>query len=225
MAKFCTKCGRELTVGAKFCPGCGAPIPGGTVNPEPVPPQGGMPAYGGMQGASGGMYAPMGAPAGAPAAKAKSKIPVVAAGAAVIILVLFVIVRLMSGGGYKKPIENLERGLNKQDVKLISSAFASGEIPDSEILDIFEGLGGFVDYKVEIDIIGEQKIPKQDIEYVLSEEYDVDEVYAKSASAAYALDLNMSISMGDYSDSDTETIPVAKINGKWVIPADLYDLF
>lgn len=137
----------------------------------------------------------------------------------------FIVVRLMSGGGYKKPIENLEKGMNKQDVKLISGAFASGEVPDSEILDIFEELGGFVDYKVEIDIIGEQKIPKQDIEYVLSEEYDVDEVYASSASAAYALDLNMSISMGDYSDSDTETIPVAKINGKWVIPADLYDLF
>jgi len=221
VAKFCTKCGRELTAGIKFCPGCGAPIPGGTVNPEPAPSQDRMSAYGGMQKAAGDMYAPM----GAPAAKAKPRIPFLAAGAAVIIIALFIVVRLMSGGGYKKPIENLEKGMNKQDVKLISSAFASGEVPDSEILDIFEELGGFVDYKVEIDIIGEQKIPKQDIEYVLSEEYDVDEVYASSASAAYALDLNMSISMGDYSDSDTETIPVAKINGKWVIPADLYDLF
>lgn len=225
MAKFCTKCGRELTAGNKFCPGCGAPVPADTVNQGTVPTQGGMPAYSEMQGSAGGISSPMGYSAGIPAAKAKSKIPVLAAGAAVIIIVLFIVVKLMSGGGYKKPIENLEKGLNKQDVKLITSAFAGGEIPDSEIVDLFEGIGSFVDYKVEIDIIGEQKIPKADIEYVLSEEYDVDEIYAKSASAAYVLDIAMSISMGDYSDSETDKIPVAKINGKWVIPEDLYDLF
>ena len=148
MAKFCTKCGRELTAGNKFCPGCGAPVPADTVNQSTEPPQGGMPAYGGMQGTAGGMSGPIGSPAGVPAAKAKSRIPVLAAGAAVIIIVLFIVVKLMSGGGYKKPIENLEKGLNNQDVKLITSAFAGGEIPDSEILDIFEGIGGFVDYKV-----------------------------------------------------------------------------
>lgn len=141
MAKFCTKCSRELTAGNKFCPGCGAPVPADTVNQGTVPTQGGMPAYSEMQESAG------------------------------------------------------------------------GEIPDSEIVDLFEGIGSFVDYKVEIDIIGEQKIPKADIEYVLSEEYDVDEIYAKSASAAYVLDIAMSISMGDYSDSETDQIPVAKING------------
>lgn len=70
-----------------------------------------------------------------------------------------------------------------------------------------------------------EKIPKDEIEEVLTEEYFVDEVYAKNASAAYILDVDMTIEMGEYSEDESGEFPVVKINGKWVIPESLDLMF
>lgn len=43
---FCTQCGKEITNGSQFCPGCGAQQgSGGSVNTQSQPPQNQMPQY------------------------------------------------------------------------------------------------------------------------------------------------------------------------------------
>lgn len=124
-----------------------------------------------------------------------------------------------------KPIQYLEKGFNKRDAKMIQKAFADGGDISSEIFDMFEIAGGLIDYKVEFDVTDKEKIPKDEIEEVLTEEYFVDEVYAKNASAAYILDVDMTIEMGEYSEDESGEFPVVKINGKWVIPESLDLMF
>ena len=87
--------------------------------------------------------------------------------------------------------------------------------------DIFEGfeeLGDIIDYKIKLEVVDKEKIAKREIEDVLIEDFYVNEIYAKNASAMYILEVEMTLEMGEYSEDDTEEIPVAKINGKWVIP-------
>ena len=223
MARFCSNCGRELQEGMRFCSGCGAPVEG--VSPDSISKD-----VGNMPNQPGGMPNPMGMPAGGPGGAAVQKktyiLPLIVVGIVAAIAAHFVIVKIFSGGpGYMKPIQYLEKGFNKRDAKMIQKAFADGGDISSEIFDMFEIAGGLIDYKVEFDVTDKEKIPKDEIEEVLTEEYFVDEVYAKNASAAYILDVDMTIEMGEYSEDESGEFPVVKINGKWVIPESLDLMF
>lgn len=226
MAKFCSRCGKELQEGMKFCSGCGAPVEGSAPGGMPGSnAPGGMPGSnmpGGMPGSnmSGGM--PGGMPGGNMATAAPKKpnpILLIAAGVIVLAVVLFAAVKIFAGGsGYMKPIKYLEKGFNKRDIKTIQKAFAdSGEI-SPDIFEGFEELGDIIDYKIKLEVVDKEKIAKREIEDVLIEDFYVNEIYAKNASAMYILEVEMTLEMGEYSEDDTEEIPVAKINGKWVIP-------
>lgn len=229
MAKFCSKCGSEITGNVKFCSKCGAPVPGaaqgagGAQGYGGTQGAGGAQGYGGTQGAGGAQnYGNYGA--AAPARK-KSIIPVFAIGAAAVLVVVFIFVKIFGGGNYKSPIEKLEKGMNNQDVKLMSEAFIDGEgIADSEAADLFSSFGGIIDYEIKLDVVGEKKLDKSAIVQVLTEDYYVDAVYASQAKAAYILEVKMTMKMGEYSEDNTDEIPVAKIDGKWVIPMSLNDL-
>ncbi len=241
MAKFCSRCGKELQEGMKFCSGCGAPVEGnapggmpGSNAPGGMP--GGMPGSnmsggipGGMPGSnmSGGM--PGGMPGGNMATAAPKKpnpVLLIAAGVVVLAVVLFAAVKIFAGGsGYMKPIKYLEKGFNKRDIKTIQKAFAdSGEI-SPDIFEGFEELGDIIDYEIELEVVDKEKIAKREIEDVLIEDFYVNEIYAKNASAMYILEVEMTLEMGEYSEDNTEEIPVAKINGKWVIPESFGYIF
>lgn len=238
MARFCSRCGKELQEGVKFCSGCGAPVEGGAPGGMPGSNMaGGMPGNnmaGGMPGsnmAGGSMAGGMpgsnmaggmpggGMPGVAAQPKKMNPILLIAAAAVVLVVVIIAAVKIFAGGsGYMKPIKYLEKGFNKRDVKMIQKAFAdSGDISTDIFADI-EELGGIIDYKIELDVVDKEKVDKRDIEDVLIEDYYVNEIYAKNASAAYILEVEMTLEMGEYSEDETEEIPVAKINGKWVIP-------
>lgn len=219
----------------KFCSGCGAPVAGGAPGGMPggnMP--GGMPGNnmsGGMPGGNMSGGTPGGMPGGympgaAAAPKRPNPIILIAAAAVVLLIVVFAAVKIFTGGsGYMKPIKYLEKGLNKQDIRMIQKAFAdSGDI-SPDIFDAFEEMGGIIDYKIKLDVVDKEKIDKRDIEDVLTEDYYINEIYAKNASAAYILEVEMTLEMGEYSDDETEEIPVAKINGKWVIPESFGSVF
>lgn len=194
--KFCAKCGREIQEGAKFCPACGAPVQ----NVEP--------AAGFTQASK----------------KASPRVMLAAAGIVAVIVLAVIGVKLFSGTGYQKPIENLEKGLNEQDMDLLAKVFVDGEFLSSEIFGVFESLGGLIEYNVELEIESEDKLDRDEIIEVLTEDYDVESVYAQKASAAYILEVEMTMSMGDYCEEETWDIPVAKIDGKWVIPLDVSEV-
>lgn len=222
MAKFCSKCGSEITGNVKFCSKCGAPVPlaaqGGA-----APGGGRVQNYSGAQG--GGEVQNYGNYGAAAFARKKSMAPIIAAGAAAVLVVVFILVKIFGGGNYKSPIEKLEKGMNNQDVKLMSEAFIDGsDFADSEAANLFSSFGGMVNYEVKLDVIKERKLEKSAIMQVLTEDYYVDAVYAGQAKAAYILEVKMTMKMGEYSEEDTDEIPVAKIDGKWVIPMSLSDL-
>lgn len=227
MARFCSKCGRELQEGMRFCPGCGAAVVG--MSPDNMP--GGMGSMsnqpGGMPGGMGSMPNFAGGSAGTAAAqKNKYLLPLIVLGVVAVAAAVFVMIKVFAGGpGYMKPLRYLEKGLNKRDVQLIQKAFADGGDISPEIFNIFEVAGGLIDYDVVFDVTDKERISKDEIEEVLTEEYYVDEIYARNASAAYILDVDMTIEMGEYSESESGEIPVVRINGKWVIPESLDSIF
>ena len=194
--KFCAKCGKEIQEGVKFCPACGAPV------------QNAEQTAGSVQ----------------VSVKSSPKFIIAAVGVVAAIVLIVVGVKLFAGAGYQQPIENLEKGLNEQDMDLLSKAFVNGEFLSSEIFGVFESLGGLIDYEVELEIEEEEKLEKDEIADVLTEEYEVESVYAEKAAAAYILEVKMTMTMGEYSEEETTDVPVAKIDGKWVIPLDVSEM-
>jgi len=77
---------------------------------------------------------------------------------------------------------------------------------------------------VELEIKDEEKLDKDEIAEVLAEDYVVESMYAQKAAAAYILEVEMTMTMGEYSEEETTDIPVAKIDGKWVIPSDVSEM-
>lgn len=237
MAKFCSKCGNELPGNVKFCSKCGAPVQGaaggaqggssmqgsGTYGGSGVQGSGSAHGDSGIQGS--GAVQGFGNYGAAASVQKKSAKPVIAIGAAAAaLIVVFILVKIFGGGSYKTPIEKLEKGLNKQDAKLISEAFVNGAgFADSDVADLFSGFGGLLDYEIKLEILDKHKLEKNAIVQVLTDEYYVDMVYAGQAKAAYILNVKMTMRMGGYTEDDTEEIPVAKIGGKWVIPMDISD--
>lgn len=230
MAKFCSKCGSELSGNVKFCSKCGASVQGSVGGTQGT---GGAQSFGGSQGVGStqgfGGQGVGGAQGfgnyGTAAVQKKSMKPVIAVGAVVVLAVIFILVKLLGGGSYKTPIEKLEKGMNKQDAKLISEAFVDGGgFEDSDVAALFSSIGGLVDYEIKLDILKAQKLEKSAIMQVLTDEYYVDAVYAGQAKAAYVLEVKMTMKAGEYTEEDTDKIPVAKIGGKWVIPMSISDI-
>ncbi|MFA5658302.1 MAG: hypothetical protein WC900_03370, partial [Oscillospiraceae bacterium] len=114
MAEFCSLCGTQLSEEATVCPCCGAAtsISGGTAVAvkAPVLPE-----------------------------AAREPVPVTASGksgkvgkatyigigivAVIVILIIALIAKLLSGGGYKKPLDNMLKGIKEQDADTYFSAY------------------------------------------------------------------------------------------------------
>lgn len=214
MAKFCSKCGKPLQEGAKFCPVCGAPVQPvqGVGSPYSGPDQGN-----GYQGAQ--TVNNQGQPMGN--MSKKMLIPLVIGAVVVVILAVTLAVKIF-GGGYKKPIKNLEKGLNTQNTELLDEAYVGG-FSMSGMEYAFNEMGAY-DYEFDFDIVGKEKLDKDEMEDILVKDYYVAEKYARAADAAYILDVEMSVEveetddMDEIDESQNVEIPVIKIDGEWKIP-------
>lgn len=228
MAKFCAKCGSELKEGSKFCVKCGAPVQGTPVQGTPVQ---GMPGQGAsMQGMSGQNAQPGGMPGGMPGgyqqgagggmAAARNTFPwkLLALIAVPVVLIVLILVLIFGGKGYEKPIEKLEKGINEGKMELMLEAFSpsiassvSSYLPD-DVSDMFP------DVEIDLEIIGKEKLEKDEIQSILTEEYDVSSSVARRVKKAYILEVELSSEDDELGEPTVEEIPVVKLDGDWVIP-------
>lgn len=210
MAKFCGKCGAQLKEGSRFCVQCGAPVPQANAqgNAGQEAPQ--MGAAGNMQGGY----------AGSPVKKTAVWKPIVAVAAVVVVLAV-VLFGVFGTKGYEKPIKYLEKGMNEGDIQTLAKAFPDGVeelvayLPE-DLSDLFPG------YDIEIDVVDKEKLAKDEMVSILSEEYDMTTSELKDVTAAYILEIEMTAVIDGEEESEEEEIPVVKMDGKWVIPLSMF---
>lgn len=215
MAKFCGKCGTELKEGSKFCINCGAPVPQAGAQGNATPQGNAQGAY--QQGAA----SMQGGYAGASVVKKPVAWLPIAAIAAVVIVLAVVLFGVFGTKGYEKPIKYMEKGINEGDIKTLAKAFPDGVeglvsyLPD-DLSEIFPG------YDVKLDIVDKEKLDKDEMALILSDEYDVSASELKDITAAYILDVEVSAVIDGEEESDEKDIPVVKMDGKWVIPMSMF---
>ena len=233
MAKFCGKCGAELVEGSKFCVKCGAPVPQAGAQRSAAPSgtpgnvqgnvqgnyqQGTANAQGNYQ--QGTANAQNGYP-GASAAKKPFAWPIIAALAAVVVVLSLILFGIFGTKGYEKPIKYMEKGINEGDIKTFAKAFPNGVegivnfLPD-DLSDLFPG------YDVKLEIVDKEKLKKDEMTVILSDEYDLSAAELKDVTAAYILEVEMTSVIDGEEESAEEDIPVVKMDGEWVIPISMF---
>lgn len=222
MAKFCGKCGAGLVEGSKFCVKCGAPVPQAGAQRSAAPSE----TPGNMQGNAQGNYqqgtvnAQNGYP-GASAAKKTFAWPIIAALAAVVVVLSLILFGIFGTKGYEKPIKYMEKGINEGDIKTFAKAFPNGVegivnfLPD-DLSDLFPG------YDVKLEIVDKEKLKKDEMTVILSDEYDLSAAELKDVTAAYILEVEMTAVIDGEEESAEEDIPVVKMDGEWVIPISMF---
>lgn len=222
MAKFCGKCGAELVEGSKFCVKCGAPVPQSGAQRSSAPSE----TPGNMQGNAQGNYQQGTANAqngysGVSAAKKPFAWPIIAALAAIVVILSLILFGIFGTKGYEKPIKYMEKGINEGDLKTFAKAFPDGVeglvsyLPD-DLSEIFPG------YDMKFDIVDKEKLDKDEMALILSDEYNMSASELKDVTAAYILDVEMSAVIDGEEESEETEIPVVKMDGKWVIPMSMF---
>lgn len=207
MSKFCMQCGAQMNDSDSICTSCGA-----NQNDS-------SPAF---------TAEPM-----LETEKKKSSNAVLIAAAALIVVVALLLLKMLFGGSYKQPIDNmckaLETGKGKYLLKCVPEFMIEDEFEDmkkSEIIDeldeeaedslklLEKSMGD--DVKVSYKIKDKDKIDKDDLKdkkKYLEKKYDAKIKVQKG----YEIEAKLSIEGDDKSISDTVDIEVYKINGKWCI--------
>lgn len=222
MAKFCGKCGAGLVEGSKFCVKCGAPVPQAGAQRSAAPSE----TPGNVQGNAQGNYQQGTANtqniySGASAAKKTFAWPIIAALAAVVVVLSLILFGIFGTKGYEKPIKYMEKGINEGDIKTFAKAFPNGVegivnfLPD-DLSDLFPG------YDVKLEIVDKEKLKKDEMTVILSDEYDLSAAELKDVTAAYILEVEMTAVIDGEEESAEEDIPVVKMDGEWVIPISMF---
>lgn len=222
MAKFCGKCGAGLVEGSKFCVKCGAPVPQAGAQRSAAPSE----TPGNVQGNAQGNYQQgtanaQGGYAGTSAVKKPVAWKPIAAIAAVVVVLAVVLFGVFGTKGYEKPIKYMEKGINEGDIKTFAKAFPNGVegivnfLPD-DLSDLFPG------YDVKLEIVDKEKLKKDEMTVILSDEYDLSAAELKDVTAAYILEVEMTAVIDGEEESAEEDIPVVKMDGEWVIPISMF---
>ena len=222
MAKFCGKCGAGLVEGSKFCVKCGAPVPQAGAQRSAAPSE----TPGNVQGNAQGNYQQGTANtqniySGASAAYNPFAWPLIAALAAVVVVLSLILFGIFGTKGYEKPIKYMEKGINEGDIKTFAKAFPNGVegivnvLPD-DLSDLFPG------YDVKLEIVDKEKLKKDEMTVILSDEYDLSAAELKDVTAAYILEVEMTAVIDGEEESAEEDIPVVKMDGEWVIPISMF---
>ena len=211
MSKFCEKCGSELKDTDKLCPNCGAPVAETTATKDVKKES---------------TTAKSTSTSNKPSAKMYGLIGGIAAAALVLIIIL---VAIFGGGGYKKPIDNMLNGIQKTNVKTFLKAFPDVMKEDLEdyiekddledLMDEFEDEVG-KNPKITYKILDKEKIDKDDLEDIqddLEDEYEDAKKSKIKVTAGYKLTVKLTVKGKDDSQSNTTTINVYKIGGKWCV--------
>lgn len=158
---------------------------------------------------------------GASAAKKTFAWPIIAALAAVVVVLSLILFGIFGTKGYEKPIKYMEKGINEGDIKTFAKAFPNGVegivnfLPD-DLSDLFPG------YDVKLEIVDKEKLKKDEMTVILSDEYDLSAAELKDVTAAYILEVEMTAVIDGEEESAEEDIPVVKMDGEWVIPISMF---
>lgn len=121
----------------------------------------------------------------------------------------------------RKPIKYMEKGINEGDIKTFAKAFPNGVegivnvLPD-DLSDLFPG------YDVKLEIVDKEKLKKDEMTVILSDEYNLSAAELKDVTAAYILEVEMTAVIDGEEESAEEDIPVVKMDGEWVIPISMF---
>ncbi len=249
MAKFCDKCGAQLEDGAAFCTSCGATL--GQQAQQAAPAQGSVMSNV-SQGISQGVQGVQNFAADIPRdfngfkqgvqQKNKKVIGVLIAAVVLVILIIVLLVSLIGGGGYKSPLDNLTKGFNKNDAKLITKAMMPGSVlsayedeedPDwDDADDAIEASKSLIEAKYgdDVEISYEIKDKNEISESKLKKKYkSLAKRYADAADGktsdfypteGYELEVELTIKGDDDEDSNDTTVVVGKVDGDWIFLDD-----
>ena len=184
---------------------CGAPVPQAGAQRSAAPSE----TPGNVQGNAQGNYQQGTANtqniySGASIAKKPFAWPIIAALAAVVVVLSLILFGIFGTKGYEKPIKYMEKGINEGDIKTFAKAFPNG-VED-----------------VKLEIVDKEKLKKDEMTVILSDEYDLSAAELKDVTAAYILEVEMTAVIDGEEESAEEDIPVVKMDGEWVIPISMF---
>lgn len=176
-----------------------------------------------------------------PAAKdSKTKNVVMAAVVVVVVVLVILLIKLLFGGGYKAPVKDFEKALNKCDGELLAEAMLTDDMMDEfgkdeleELDDMLEMLVEFAEdeygdnVKFSIDIDDKEKLTDKEIKSV-EEDYESElDDYKVEITKGYKLEIELTVKGKDKKDSDDAEITVVKIKGEgWKLSPDaLYSIY
>lgn len=222
----CSKCGAELKEGAKFCVTCGTPVAEApateTVNPAPAaaPQQSAQPTdvKKTVNDAADKLTEAVNK-----ATKKEFKKPVVlgvcAAAVVLVLVILISIIANVAGGAYKKPINNLAKGINKENDKKIATCFAPNKCFDGDYDDIADSYKGLENVKFKI--YDKHKVNKADREKYIERsqlakwvDEDTDDI---KLSQCYKVIVHMEYEYSDNKSCVATELVVGKYKGTWYI--------
>lgn len=168
-----------------------------------------------------------------PVKNANSKIGMIAF-ALIVVLIVFLsyilIFKNILGGTYKTPIKNYVSAIEDQDIKKLYKALPDYQVKEmkAEIADSYDGdasvlwddlmgLGGLdITYTLDYTIDDKEKLDKDELEVIKEDiEYYYDEKV--KVTAGYDLEIELIIGVYGIDQSETLSMTVVKMDGKWVI--------
>ena len=215
MSKFCENCGSELKETDTTCPNCGAAVEKTTKKDVEV----------NNTNTTANTTTSNTATNEVKEKKNNTKLFAIIGGIAAAVILVIIIIALACSGGYKKPIDYMFTGMEKASSKTFLKAFPKvmqDKFDDEAMDDLKESLEKEYGDKIKITykILDKEKIDKDDLEEIqdaLEKKYDDAKKGETKVTAGYKLTVKATIKGKDDKDSNSTTINVYKIGGKWCL--------
>ena len=203
MSKFCENCGAEMDDNQVVCPNCGNGAEAEAVKAEEKVAEATQTTT-------------------SSAAKSDNvKKYAIIGGIAAAVVVLIAIIASILSGGWKKPINNYFKGMEKGNLKTYTKAFPDFyndkvDLDDDDMDKLHDNLEDSYgkNIKIKYEVTKKENIKKDDLKKV--QEY-IEKVYDEDVkvTAGKEVKVKATIKGKDDSDTDTQKMYVYKINGKW----------
>ena len=204
MSKFCENCGAEMDDNQTVCPNCGN---GAQQAQEPANES----TYSNTSTSNSGNI---------------KNIAIIGGVIAAIVVVAAILINIL-GSGWKKPINNYFKGMQKANSKTYLSAYPDFYVDKYDLENTYDddGMEEMLDdledeygekIKITYKVKSKESIKKDDLKKV--QEY-IEKYYEEDVkvSAGKKVKVKATIKGKDDSDTDTRTLYVYKIDGKWKV--------
>ncbi|MBR3673259.1 MAG: zinc-ribbon domain-containing protein [Clostridia bacterium] len=205
MSKFCENCGAEMDDNQVVCPNCGNGAEAEAAKVEETVTEATETTTTNTSSANSNNLKKYGIIAGIVAA----------------VVIIIAIIASILGGGWKKPIDNYFKGMEKGNLKTYTKAFPDFyndkvDLDDDDMEKLHDNLEDEYGEKIKITykVTKKEDIKKDDLKKV--QEY-IEKVYDEDVkvSGGKEVKVKATIKGKDDEDTDTQKMYVYKINGKW----------